>query len=135
MDPKADLLYHNAVKLLSKKRLSDVAQNDIHAAYLNLEEAAQLKHSDAEKVLAFSYLFGDFRWSIDKAHEIFEKLAATGSPDGHLGLGFLYSTGVGIGKPNLARGLLHYTFSALGGNLLAQMALVIFILYFCLNFV
>lgn len=128
MDPKADALYRNAIELLAKKRWSDVMQSDIRGAYVDLEEAAQLKHSDAEKVLAFSYLFGDFRWSIDKAHEIFEKLAANGSPDGHLGLGFLYSTGVGISEPNLARGFLYYTFAALGGNSLAQMALVILVI-------
>lgn len=72
----------------------------------------------------FSYLFGgDSRWSIDEAREIFEKLAKTGSPDANLGLGFIYSTGLGLEKPDTARGLLHYTFAALGGNPLAQMAI------------
>lgn len=75
---------------------------------------------------AFSYLFGDNRWSIDEAREIFERLAKTGSPDANLGLGFIYSTGLGLEKPDPARGLLHYTFSALGGNPLAQMAVVRF---------
>jgi TPR repeat protein len=74
--------------------------------------------------VGFSYLFGDNRWSIDEAREIFEKLAKTGSPDANLGLGFIYSTGLGLEQPDPGRGLLHYTFSALGGNPLAQMAVV-----------
>jgi len=79
---------------------------------------------------AFSYLFGDYRWSIDEAIKIFEQLASeTGSADAHLGLGFLHSTGAGMKDgPNIGLGFLHYTFAALGGNPLAQMALV------CLNF-
>lgn len=123
LDPKAEALYQSAMEILSKRRWADIGSRDIRSAYMDLEEAAQLNHVDAEKILAFSYLFGDYRWSIDEAKQIFEKLAAKGSADGHLGLGFLYSTGVGIGEPNPAKGFLHYTFSALGGNPLAQMAL------------
>uniref|UniRef100_A0A915D677 Ribosomal protein S5 C-terminal domain-containing protein n=1 Tax=Ditylenchus dipsaci TaxID=166011 RepID=A0A915D677_9BILA len=97
LDPKADALYNSALEILSRKRWSDIGQRDLRGAYMDLEEAAQLKHPDAEKILAFSYLFGDYRWSISEATQIFEKLAAQGSADGHLGLGFLYSTGVGLG--------------------------------------
>jgi hypothetical protein len=133
-------LYQNALDILSKRRWSATTQIDLRTAYVDLQSAAQLGHPDAEKILgiatlsknfylpilAFSYLFGDFRWSIDDAKNIFETLAAKGSPNGHLGLGFLYSTGMGLSKPNPAQGFVHYLFAALGGNPLAQMALVLF---------
>lgn len=123
LDPKAEALYNAAVETLAKRRWSEVVQRDLRTAYMDLEEAAQLGHPDAEKLLAYSYLFGDYRWSIDEARQLFEKLAAQGSPDAHLALGFLHSTGVGVQEPNTARGLLHYTFAAVGGSPLAQMAL------------
>ncbi|CAK5025571.1 unnamed protein product [Meloidogyne enterolobii] len=122
---QAEVLYENALNILSKKRWSEIAQKDIRAAYTDLEEAAKLGSDDAKKILAFSYLFGDYRWSIDEASKIFEQLASeTGSADAHLGLGFLHSTGAGMKDgPNIGLGFLHYTFAALGGNPLAQMAL------------
>uniref|UniRef100_A0A915N3S8 Uncharacterized protein n=1 Tax=Meloidogyne javanica TaxID=6303 RepID=A0A915N3S8_MELJA len=122
---QAEILYENALNILSKKRWSEIAQKDIRAAYTDLEEAAKLGSDDARKILAFSYLFGDYRWSIDEAIKIFEQLASeTGSADAHLGLGFLHSTGAGMKDgPNIGLGFLHYTFAALGGNPLAQMAL------------
>lgn len=64
---------------------------------------------------------------MDEAKKIFDELVLNGSPDAHLGLGFIYSTGVGINKSNRAKGFLHYTFAAIGGNPLAMMALVNFI--------
>uniref|UniRef100_A0A915P1U3 Sel-1 protein n=1 Tax=Meloidogyne floridensis TaxID=298350 RepID=A0A915P1U3_9BILA len=122
---QAEVLYENALNILSKKRWSEIAQKDIRAAYTDLEEADKLGSDDAKKILAFSYLFGDYRWSIDEAIKIFEQLASeTGSADAHLGLGFLHSTGAGMKDgPNIGLGFLHYTFAALGGNPLAQMAL------------
>jgi SEL1 protein len=131
-------LYENALDVLGKRRWAVVYPSDIRAAYADLEEAGKLGHRDAQKILgkdfveitfnlfalAFSYLFGENRWSIDEAREIFERLAKDGSPDANLGLGFIYSTGLGLEHPDPARGLLHYTFSALGGNPLAQMAVV-----------
>ncbi|KAL7073585.1 hypothetical protein ACQ4LE_007506 [Meloidogyne hapla] len=122
---QADSLYKNALNILSKKRWSEIAQKDIRKAYSDLEEAAKLGLDDAKKILAFSYLFGDYRWSIDEAFKIFEQLATdTGSADAHLGLGFLHSTGAGMKDgPDLGLGFLHYTFAALGGSPLAQMAL------------
>ncbi|KAF7634675.1 hypothetical protein Mgra_00005923 [Meloidogyne graminicola] len=120
-----DTLYNNALNILSKKRWSVISQNDIRKAYSDLEEASKLGLNDAKKILAFSYLFGDYRWSINEALQIFEQLAEeTGSADAHLGLGFLHTTGVGMKEgPNPGLGFLHYTFAALGGNPLAQMAL------------
>ncbi|KAI3422104.1 Protein sel-1 1 [Globodera pallida] len=122
-DAKAVALFNGAMNILSKRRWSDTIQRDIRTAYMDLEESAQLGHLDAMKILGFSYLFGDYRWSIDEAKTIFEKLAELGSPNAHLGLGFLYSSGAGVDEPNPALGFLHYTFAALGGNPLAQMAL------------
>jgi SEL1 protein len=122
-DERSEQLYFNALEVLQKRRWSGIDYRDIRAAYYDLEEAARLGHADATKILAYSYLFGDFRWSIDEAKKMFEKLAESGSADGHLGLGFLYSTGAGLSKPEPARGYLHYSFAALGGSPLAQMAL------------
>lgn len=39
------------MQTLAKRRWSDVVQNDIRTAYMDLEEAAQLGHLDAQKVL------------------------------------------------------------------------------------
>ncbi|KAL3083139.1 hypothetical protein niasHS_010941 [Heterodera schachtii] len=122
-DAKAETLFNGAIRILSKRRWSDAIQRDIRTAYMDLEESAQLGHFDAQNILGFSYLFGDYRWSIDEAKAIFEKLAEFGSPNAHLGLAFLHSTGAGMAEPNPALGFLHYTFAALGGNPLAQMAL------------
>lgn len=138
-DNRADALYHNALEVLSRKRRAEFDEKDIRSAFIDLEESAHLNHPDAQKVfgipfqlfvftnfLAFSLLFGDYRWSIDEARQIFERLAGHGSADAHLGLGFMHTTGIGIKEANPAKGLLHYTMSALGGNPLAQMALVSF---------
>ena len=78
---------------------------------------------EAQKVLAFSYLFGDHRWSVDEAKILFEKLAAKGSTDGHLGMAILHLTGLTMKRPNRALGLLHLHFAANGGSPLAQMAI------------
>lgn len=73
---------------------------------------------------AFAYLFGEYRWSLDEARQIFERMAEDGSADAHLGLGFMHSTGAGMEEPNPALAFIHYNFAALGGNPLAQMAIV-----------
>uniref|UniRef100_A0A914CZK7 Uncharacterized protein n=1 Tax=Acrobeloides nanus TaxID=290746 RepID=A0A914CZK7_9BILA len=123
VDPRAEALYKNALEVLSRRRRTEYDEKDVRSAFIDLEEAANLNHPDAQKVLAFSLLFGEYRWSIDEARQIFERLAASGSPDAHLGLGFMHTTGIGFSEANPAKGLLHYTFSALGGNPFAQMSL------------
>ncbi|VDK24309.1 unnamed protein product [Anisakis simplex] len=69
-------------------------------------------------------MFGDYtRWNIDEARHLFEELAAQGSADAQLGLAFLHGTGIGVPESSQAKALIYYTFSALGGNPLSQMAL------------
>jgi hypothetical protein len=56
-----------------------------------------------------------------EAAMLFQKLADKGNAAGHMGLGFLYGTGLGV-DVNSAKSLVHYTFGALGGDAWAQMA-------------
>ncbi|VDM44337.1 unnamed protein product [Toxocara canis] len=121
-EKRAEELYRTAVRFLDKGRS---ASNEAKkAAYRLLDEAAQLKHKESMKLMAFAYLFGDYtRWNIGEAREIFEELAAEGSADAQLGLAFLHGTGVGVPESSQAKALIYYTFSALAGNPLAQMAL------------
>jgi TPR repeat protein len=113
----------NALNILGSSRSSDYTIYDIRAAYLDLESAAEAGSMEAQKVLAFAYLFGEYRWSVDEAKVFFEKLVAKGSTDGHLGMALLHLSGVTMKRPNRALGLLHLHFAANGGNPLAQMAL------------
>ncbi|KAL4002881.1 Sel1 repeat family protein [Acanthocheilonema viteae] len=121
-EKRGDELYRTAMRFLDKGR---AASNEAkRAAYRLLDEAAQLKHKEAMKLIAYAYLFGDYtRWNIDEARAIFEELAAGGSADAQLALGFMHATGLGVPESSQAKALIYYTFSALGGNPLAQMAL------------
>lgn len=51
LDPKAEVLYQNALKLLERKRWGAVEAYDLNGAYKDMEEAAQLGHLDAKKIL------------------------------------------------------------------------------------
>uniref|UniRef100_A0A914YZJ4 Uncharacterized protein n=1 Tax=Panagrolaimus superbus TaxID=310955 RepID=A0A914YZJ4_9BILA len=114
---------NTALNVLGSARTSDYTVYDIRAAFLDLESAAEAGSMEAQKVLAFAYLFGEHRWSIDEAKVLFEKLVAKGSTDGHLGMALLHLTGVTMKRPNRPLGLLHLQFAANGGNPLAQMAI------------
>lgn len=95
------------------------------AAHRMFEKAAAKGHLEAKKVVAFANLFGDYaRWSISEAKSTFEELEKNGSPDAQLALGFMHGAGIGVEKSNQAKALVYYMFSALGGNPLAQMAMV-----------
>lgn len=61
--------------------------------------------------------------NITAAREWFERLAEIGNPRGQYGLGLLYATGLGVNSSQ-ARSLVYFTFAALGGDHLAQMAMV-----------
>ena len=91
--------------------------------------------SDRCNISGFALLFSDYtRWNIDEARTLFEELAEGGSADAQLGLAFLYGTGIGVPESSQTKALLYYTFSALGGNPLAQMALVCsfkLLVFFC----
>ncbi|VDO60023.1 unnamed protein product [Onchocerca flexuosa] len=133
-EKRGDELYRTAMRFLDKERAASSEAKK--AAYRLLDEAAQLKHKEAMKLIAYAYLFGDYtRWNIDEARAIFEELAAGGSADAQLALGFMHATGLGVPESSQAKALIYYTFSALGGNPLAQMALVrFFSLFLVFNF-
>ncbi|EFO20001.1 Sel1l protein [Loa loa] len=121
-EKRGDELYRTAMRFLDKGRAASTEAK--RAAYRLLDEAAQLKHKEAMKLTAFAYLFGDYtRWNIDEARAVFEELAAGGSADAQLALGFMHAIGLGVPESSQAKALIYYTFSALGGNPLAQMAL------------
>ena len=66
-------------------------------------------------------------WNQEAAREIFEELASKGVPEAQTALGFLYATGIGLPRgvqSSQAIALTYFTFAALGGDALAQMALV-----------
>ncbi|TKR70088.1 hypothetical protein L596_022156 [Steinernema carpocapsae] len=108
----------------SLKKMAESSSHSRRDAYKLLSLAAEQGHTEAKKLIAFSYLFGDYnRWSIDEARTLFEELASKGSPDAQLGLGFLHSVGLGVQKASPSKALAYYTFAGFGGNPLAQMAL------------
>lgn len=122
-DRIADSHLQGALDVLQNTRSAEYSVTDLRAAYLDLETAADSGNDDAKKVLAFSYLFGEYRWSVDQAKKLFEELMEKGSTDGHLGMALLHFTGITMKKPDRAKGLLHLQFAASGGNPLAQMGL------------
>ncbi|XP_041352762.1 protein sel-1 homolog 2-like isoform X2 [Gigantopelta aegis] len=115
---QAQELFSKGEALINSTFVQDYSQ-----AYLYFQQAADLNHTRALEYVSFGYLFGDYLpQNITKAKEIFEDLSLRGHPRGQLGLGFLYGAGF-IFNSSQARSLVYLTFSALGGEPLAQMAL------------
>ncbi|KAK3710545.1 hypothetical protein QZH41_009365 [Actinostola sp. cb2023] len=102
-------------------KLSQVIES---RAYKLLEEAAFVhNYTEAQEMVAFSYLFGDYLpRNVSKAFETFKALAQDGSPVGQQGLGFMYAAGISVNSSQ-SKALVYYTFAALGGDTKAQMAL------------
>ncbi|XP_066992907.2 protein sel-1 homolog 1 isoform X2 [Anabrus simplex] len=93
------------------------------AAYQLLMEAADQGHKGAKVQVAWAQLLGSgMLQDIVAARIAFEELVVLGVPDAHMGLGFLYASGISV-DVNQARALVHYTFGAIGGSIWAQMAL------------
>ncbi|XP_046480220.1 protein sel-1 homolog 1 [Neodiprion pinetum] len=97
-----------------------------------LTAAATLGHREARSMLAWAQLLGTHLSSsssgsslqdISSALQTFKELAETGLPSAHMGLGFLYATGLGGLNASQGKALLHYTVAALGGDTRAQMSL------------
>ncbi|KAG1701310.1 Protein sel-1 1 [Nymphon striatum] len=86
-----------------------------------LVEANKLKYTKAQEELAIIYLLGKPE-QFEGAKELFEELSEKGSPVGQMGLGLMYGVGIGYNSSQ-AKSLIHYTFSALGGNSWSQMAI------------
>ncbi|XP_060829737.1 protein sel-1 homolog 1 [Bombus pascuorum] len=120
---EAELTFKKAQSLLNATR------SNKEEAYKLLTSAAILGHREAWSMLAWAQLLGTQFGSassgqdISAAYEIFKELAETGLPSAHMGMGFLYATGLGGVQASQAKALLHYTVAALGGDNRAQMAL------------
>ncbi|KAF3421600.1 hypothetical protein E2986_07120 [Frieseomelitta varia] len=120
---EAELIFKKAQSLLNATR------SNKEEAYKLLTSAAILGHREAWSMLAWAQLLGTQFGSassgqdIPAAYEIFKELAETGLPSAHMGMGFLYATGLGGVHASQAKALLHYTAAALGDDTRAQMAL------------
>lgn len=89
----------------------------------SLLKANELGHKKAKALIAWEHLFGtELPQNITYAKETFEELASLGVAEAHMGLGFLYATGIGV-NASQPRALVHYTFAALSENPWAQMVL------------
>ncbi|XP_026332861.1 protein sel-1 homolog 1 [Hyposmocoma kahamanoa] len=96
---------------------------DLRGAILQVKQAADMGYVPAKIKLAWSYLFGEgVELDLEKAKNIFEKLADEGNAEAHAGMGFLYATGISV-PVSQAKALVHYTMGALGDSAYAQMAL------------
>ncbi|XP_011257154.1 protein sel-1 homolog 1 [Camponotus floridanus] len=122
----AEQLFKNAQNILNAMRANK------SEGYELLIEAAKLGHREARSILAWARLLGSrlgpasLRVSIDdmpSIFEIFKELADTGLPSAHMGMGFLYATGIGGVNASQGKALLHYTVAALGGDTRAQMVM------------
>ncbi|CAL7941971.1 unnamed protein product [Xylocopa violacea] len=120
---EAEEIFRKAQSLLNATR------SNKEEAYKLLTSAAILGHREAWSMLAWALLLGTQYGSassgqdIPAAHGIFKELAEVGLPSAHMGMGFLYATGLGGVNASQAKALLHYTAAALGGDTRAQMAL------------
>lgn len=72
---------------------------------------------------ASSLAWGRLPVAVEDAREQFESLADEGNPRGQLGLGLMHATGIGF-NVSIPRALVYLTFAALGGDDLAEMAMV-----------
>ncbi|KAL3286272.1 hypothetical protein HHI36_000781 [Cryptolaemus montrouzieri] len=116
-EKEAKEIFNQASQMLNKTRPDKVK------AYNLLQDASKRGSQEAKALLGWAKLFGNpLKQDIHGAHEIFEALAESGNPDGHTGLGFLYSAGLAV-NVSQAKALVHFTFGAIGGNIWAQMVM------------
>lgn len=114
---EAQKLYEIASTLLQK------SNSDKSTAYKMLQKAVVLGHKVAQAEMAWAHLLGHYvDLDIPYAKQNFETLVKEGLPEAHMGLGFMYSTGIGV-NASQPKAVLHYTFAALGDNTWSQMAL------------
>lgn len=90
-----------------------------------ISSAAKAGHIKAREAVATAsaLAWGGLPLSINKALEDFQQLASEGNPRGQLGLGVMNAAGIGV-NANVPQSLIYLTFAALGGDELAEMALV-----------
>ncbi|XP_016837950.1 protein sel-1 homolog 1 [Nasonia vitripennis] len=124
-EQEAEELFEDAKRLLYATRANKAE------AYKLFTAAAILGHREARSMLVWVQLLGTHISSssrssiqdIPVARVILKELAETGLPSAHMGMGFLYATGLGGVEPSQAKALLHYTMAALGGDVRAQMVM------------
>uniref|UniRef100_A0AAR5QCP3 Uncharacterized protein n=1 Tax=Dendroctonus ponderosae TaxID=77166 RepID=A0AAR5QCP3_DENPD len=110
-------IYESAAALLNKTR------PDKPKIYQMLVEASNKGNLEAKALVAWAKLFGTtLKQEIEVAKQMFQELAEDGNPDGHMGMGFLYASGLSV-NASQAKALVHYMFGAIGGNTWAQMAM------------
>ncbi|EDV43958.1 uncharacterized protein Dana_GF18742 [Drosophila ananassae] len=115
---EAQTMYDNAMDMLGKPR------TDKRVAFTLLKKAADFNHLKARAELAWAVLLGHWMdFDFNHAADEFESLVNEGLPEAHMGLGFLYSAGVGGKNVSQPLALIHYSLAALGDNTLAQMAM------------
>lgn len=119
-DPESEKDYQTALAKMNGTK----DENDYRSALFYLNKAALKGHDKAKQELAVQLVFGDHvQRNVTAAREIFEDLSQRkGYAKSQFFLGFLYASGLGV-KSNQAKALTYFTFSALGGEPLAQMAL------------
>lgn len=115
-EKQAEEMFREARALLNAKN-----SNNAEVQHL-LKMAAILGHREARSMLAWAQLLAAQTGNFFPVH-MFKELANTGLPSAHMGLGFLYATGLGGATASQPKALLHYTVAALGGDIRAQMAL------------
>ncbi|XP_071558269.1 protein sel-1 homolog 1 isoform X2 [Temnothorax nylanderi] len=122
----AEQLFKKAESIINAMRANK------HEGYRLLVEAAKLGHREARSILAWARLLGtplgptSLRVAIDdipNIFKVFKELADTGLPSAHMGMGFLFATGIGGVNASQGKALLHYTVAALGGDVRAQMVM------------
>ncbi|XP_043471478.1 protein sel-1 homolog 1 [Leptopilina heterotoma] len=125
-EQEAEDLFKKARSLLNATRANKAE------AYKLLTAAATLGHKEARSMLAWAQLLGtqinsspprSSSQDIPTAFQTFKELGESGLPSAHMGMGFLFATGLGGVNASQPRALLHYTIAALGGDTRAQMAL------------
>lgn len=116
-EEEAKHLYESAMLHLNKSKPNK------QEAFKLLVKAAEKGNDDAKGRIAWANLFGNpLPQNLEMAKTMFSELAEVGNPEGHMGMGFLYSSGLAV-NVSQAKALVHYTIGAIGGNHWAQMTL------------
>ncbi|KAF5403525.1 putative extracellular protein sel-1 [Paragonimus heterotremus] len=120
VDSEAQRLYLEGMKMLEE---ADSQMNVRRIAFQLLYEASERGHLQAREWVALGTLLGwGFYQSLPRAHAEFSQLALEGNPRGQFGLGLMYATGLLV-NASVPHSLVYFTFSALGGDDLAEMAM------------
>ncbi|VDP73424.1 unnamed protein product [Schistosoma mattheei] len=116
----AQRLYDEAMSILETENHKTSADK---TALELLNEASRQGHTKAREQVAMLTLLGGYTADPFKsAYSAFEELSNEGNPRGQFGLGFLYASGLHV-NASIPHALIYLTFSALGGDNFADMAL------------